>query len=220
MRLVGDSYSWQQNPRGRARKAPKTDPWDRPPSTFLNRRPDLEKALVFHTGDSPHMFAVDRTRPEATHPEPEKRRKSGRWPVVRIGEREEILWPVRRAVARRDNFTCQICHHSDALEYEIDHIVPWSAGGSDQSTNLRLLCKPCNQQRGNSHDLTERHVMPVTWWCVECWTEDHFFWRSEWIHENTITEWLNIDHRVNPDGQLVAAFCANCRITSQTDVTL
>lgn len=39
---------------------------------------------------------------------------------------------------------CEICQSTYALE--IDHIVPKAKGGSDDSENLRLLCRSCNQR--------------------------------------------------------------------------
>ena len=35
---------------------------------------------------------------------------------------------------------------------EVDHITPWSMGGSDDIHNLQPLCKPCN--RSKSADMT------------------------------------------------------------------
>lgn len=35
-------------------------------------------------------------------------------------------------------------------ELTIDHLIPKSLGGSDSIENLRLSCKNCNQERGNS----------------------------------------------------------------------
>lgn len=32
---------------------------------------------------------------------------------------------------------------------ELDHIVPRSKGGTDQSENLQLLCNDCNRRKGN-----------------------------------------------------------------------
>lgn len=35
---------------------------------------------------------------------------------------------------------------------EVDHIRPWSMGGSDEVWNLQPLCRPCN--RSKSNDMT------------------------------------------------------------------
>lgn len=33
---------------------------------------------------------------------------------------------------------------------EVDHIKPWSMGGSDELYNLQALCKPCNRTKSNN----------------------------------------------------------------------
>ena len=38
----------------------------------------------------------------------------------------------------------------DDYKMEVDHIVPWSMGGSDASHNLQPLCKPCNRSKSNN----------------------------------------------------------------------
>ena len=73
-------------------------------------------------------------------------------------------------IVKRDNCTCQICgiigkikrltaegnriyhgvYNEENVRFEIDHIVPRSLGGSDEITNLRLLCRFCNRSRGNN----------------------------------------------------------------------
>lgn len=40
----------------------------------------------------------------------------------------------------------------DECKMEVDHIIPWSMGGSDNVSNLQALCKPCN--RGKSANMT------------------------------------------------------------------
>lgn len=35
----------------------------------------------------------------------------------------------------------------DAQKMEVDHILPWSKGGSDSMHNLQALCKPCNRSK-------------------------------------------------------------------------
>jgi 5-methylcytosine-specific restriction protein A len=42
---------------------------------------------------------------------------------------------------------CAICHTAPATT--IDHITPVSLGGSNELTNLRPACHPCNSGRGN-----------------------------------------------------------------------
>ena len=47
----------------------------------------------------------------------------------------------------RDCGKCVICASEEDLQ--IDHIIPFSKGGSDEPENLRILCKTCNVKRGN-----------------------------------------------------------------------
>lgn len=50
----------------------------------------------------------------------------------------------RVTIREKSEGKCQICHSTYALE--IDHIVPRAKGGGDDSENLRLLCRSCNQR--------------------------------------------------------------------------
>lgn len=88
-----------------------------------------------------------------------------RYPVVRSGERPSMEGR-RKLVYDRDGRTCRLC--GDTSNLEIDHIVPWSAGGSDASMNLRVLCHDCNQDRGNAAVLDQRRVRPVAVHCDGC----------------------------------------------------
>lgn len=95
---------------------------------------------------------------------------------VRGGEREPISTLVRRLVYRRDNWTCQRCGRWAFAEDErrqsgalhLDHIVPWSAGGSDRTDNLRTLCGPCNYDRSNFVGRSDEPAMPIVGICVPC----------------------------------------------------
>lgn len=71
-----------------------------------------------------------------------------RHPVIRHGPRPPVAADLRRQVVQRDRFTCQLCLQREGI-LEVDHILPWSAGGEHESTNLRTLCQTCNQQRSN-----------------------------------------------------------------------
>ncbi len=51
---------------------------------------------------------------------------------------------LKRQVWKRDKGQCQKCKSVHALQ--IDHIHPVALGGDNDLTNLRLLCRSCNQR--------------------------------------------------------------------------
>ena len=66
---------------------------------------------------------------------------------------------------------CPLCGRVMTKSAELDHIVPRSQGGQTTRGNCRIICKPCNRQRGNvlggktAHAL-KRHrtaAPPPTW---------------------------------------------------------
>lgn len=97
-----------------------------------------------------------------------------RAPVVRTvhDEPREPIDPfIRGAVLQRDHWRCVICGSRDRLE--MDHIIPWSAGGADTIDNLRTLCHTCNTRRSNyvapiDHALT----LPTASQCQRCEPEE------------------------------------------------
>lgn len=77
----------------------------------------------------------------------------GTWVVIDIDSypkggsgRPRIPTHIRRAVMERDGYECTICSATDALS--LDHIVRYRDGGPDTVENLRVLCMPCNLDRG------------------------------------------------------------------------
>lgn len=44
---------------------------------------------------------------------------------------------------------------ADDERMEVDHIRPWSKGGSDDIWNLQPLCKPCNRKKSNNATLKD-----------------------------------------------------------------
>lgn len=59
----------------------------------------------------------------------------------------------RYSILHRSGFKCQACgakpHKDNNVQLNIDHIVPVSWGGSNDSENLQVLCFDCNVSKGN-----------------------------------------------------------------------
>ena len=60
--------------------------------------------------------------------------------------RAPIPQEVRQAVYDRDGRRCLHCGSKTSLS--LDHIYPWSLGGSDDADNLQTLCQSCNSGKG------------------------------------------------------------------------
>lgn len=75
---------------------------------------------------------------------------SARCDFLYWAEREEM----RKAVFERDPPFCVWCgvsvgDHRHDRPFTVDHIIPFSMGGSYEPNNLVLACGPCNSRRGN-----------------------------------------------------------------------
>lgn len=66
---------------------------------------------------------------------------------------------LRTQILERNGFTCQLCgagpgdpdpfDSTRKVRLHIDHITPVSQGGSDDPSNLRVVCSACNAGRSN-----------------------------------------------------------------------
>lgn len=73
-----------------------------------------------------------------------------------VGRQIAISRSARLAIYQRDGFVCQLCDTpvemtlpwTDKWSATLDHIVPYSLGGSDSESNLRLAHRSCNSRRG------------------------------------------------------------------------
>ncbi|HKM00695.1 MAG TPA: Lin1244/Lin1753 domain-containing protein [Sedimentibacter sp.] len=55
-------------------------------------------------------------------------------------------YKIIKEVFKRDNYTCQYCGQIGG-KLEADHIIPFSKGGSDETSNLITSCRKCNRQK-------------------------------------------------------------------------
>jgi len=71
---------------------------------------------------------------------------------VRVQRNRSVGWRLRYKVLSRDRFACRACGRSPAthasLTLEVDHVVPWSKGGTTEESNLQTLCAECNGGKG------------------------------------------------------------------------
>lgn len=74
----------------------------------------------------------------------------------RLHERNIKLWKrISNNVFKRDNYTCKYCGKRGG-KLEVDHVIPFSKGGSDDLSNLVTSCRHCNAQK---HDKTLEEFM-------------------------------------------------------------
>jgi 5-methylcytosine-specific restriction endonuclease McrA len=46
-------------------------------------------------------------------------------------------------------YTCRYCAWvGPDIDFEVDHILPKSRGGSDAAGNLQIICSGCNREKG------------------------------------------------------------------------
>ena len=72
--------------------------------------------------------------------------------IIRANERrvrpmERISWPkgLKRQLMRRQDNTCVYCGYRRAPpSFDIDHMTPAVRGGSNDNSNLQVICRPCN----------------------------------------------------------------------------
>jgi 5-methylcytosine-specific restriction endonuclease McrA len=71
-----------------------------------------------------------------------------------LGKTRYIAVKVREEVRRRDKGRCTNCGSTYGIQF--DHIHPFSQGGKTTAENLQLLCRNCNQRKGERNNSFSR----------------------------------------------------------------
>ncbi|MCP4913129.1 MAG: HNH endonuclease [Oligoflexia bacterium] len=74
-----------------------------------------------------------------------------------VGKGRYIPKNVKAQVLKRADHKCENCNNEHFLEFE--HIVPFSRGGKSELSNLKILCRNCNQRAWKKFSALERKGM-------------------------------------------------------------
>lgn len=98
-------------------------------------------------------FTTTRSRKLTCSPGCSESRKRGR--QYQYGSK--LQKTVKRKILDRDGWRCYLCQRPipkskvwpHPLSGTVDHVMPWSAGGSDDPSNLRAAHWHCNEEKGD-----------------------------------------------------------------------
>lgn len=91
-------------------------------------------------------------------------------------KRRSLDKKIFKELLRKYNFKCVFCQSKDKLS--IDHIHPVSKGGNDDLSNLQILCKSCNSQKGSKigfhgYGLYSKLIKEYNSKCLWCNSSDY-----------------------------------------------
>lgn len=91
---------------------------------------------------------------------------------------------LRERVIQRANGCCEYCFSPAQYSpevFEVEHIVPVSAGGQTTLGNLALACPACNRYKGNRQSAIDREtgrLVPIFNPRLQAW-RNHFRWSND-----------------------------------------
>lgn len=113
---------------------------------------EIKKETVFSVANNYKLFESDGVYLWSNKQRKLLRYKEGQeLTKLRMSKKEPKIWKnLSRIVLERDSFTCLYCGQVGG-KLEIDHMQPFSRGGSDELSNLTTSCQTCNRRK---HDKT------------------------------------------------------------------
>ena len=86
----------------------------------------------------------------------------------KIAVREYISDENKNEMMCQQNGQCAICEMSlEEGSYDVDHIIALAAGGSNEQSNLQLICKKCHVEKTNNEKTMDEY-------CIKDQTFSHF----------------------------------------------
>lgn len=129
---VAEEYGWPEGWRKTLQVKPRSSAWVPSQKQYFGKFYAQWVEAVERLGGypDPEWFGPPTKRDEIVVCDPEKRDLSPR---------------LRFAILTRDKFRCRYCGAgSGVTELQVDHIIPFSAGGATAPGNLITACRQCN----------------------------------------------------------------------------
>jgi 5-methylcytosine-specific restriction enzyme A len=106
--------------------------------------------------DSPNQFTIQADEDSNLYISPANHQFIAQISTNQISGYESRYIPakVRYEILAESGKRCKICgacSDDGITQLHIDHILPFSKGGSNDKSNLRILCSTCNLGKGNRH---------------------------------------------------------------------
>jgi 5-methylcytosine-specific restriction endonuclease McrA len=115
------------------------------PEEILNLRGD--RHAMFHMGDFPYSVQMSDSRYRIFAKSLECCKCGLRGSVMRL----EYNWHPRGLIEPHFNLYALNPVNGTYVLMTQDHVIPKSKGGSNRDENLRTMCAPCNEKKGDKH---------------------------------------------------------------------
>lgn len=115
-----------------------------------NRESERIRCAEYHA-KNPHVAKARELKWKASNPEA-TRTKDHRRRALKLNASGGYVADDVKILFNRQKGKCVVCKIDISKgKYHIDHIMPLKLGGSNNRTNLQLLCPLCNRQKGAKH---------------------------------------------------------------------